>query len=353
MFVPIKRIDNVRAAPSTVLFVEGRILFVVKDTNDSIQVFDLTRKEIVIKKEFNKIDYVELMYDLLVVSDVGNEILLLLDVNTFQPVDSIQGKYYCGRNIRSGNSIFCATKEGSVRRVGILNFSDRRIDRVYLPIRQLPALVHGEFFFDFYGSIFSCGKLTTGETMWSVDVSNLVPTSEIANKGYWIHENMVVIQTANHPGDGNTYPSLLLWLDIHTGKILYRRDDGVHVMQRVENDIYILITPFKKDGRLKIISLTDASTKLDLPVYDLFAPFSELNKSEDNFQYVKRDSILYILHFDNKTITVFNLEDRRVLEHFRVDTDEPFLKDLEVHERWLFVLDAKDTLHIYEREIAI
>lgn len=353
MFELIKRIDKVRAAPSSVLFVEGRILFIVRDAIDSIQIFDLTRREIVMKKEFDKIDYFEFIYHLLVVSDIGNEILLLLDIDTFQQIDSIHGKYYCGRNVRSGDSLFCAIKEGNVKRVGLLNFSNRKINCVYLPVKQLPALVYGEFFFDFYGSVFFCGKSTSGEVIWSLDVSTLAPSAEIANRSYWVCDNMVIIQTISHPGDGNAYPSLLIWMDIHTGTILHRRDDGVHLMQRIENDIFILVRPFNEDGRLKIISLADASTKLDLSVYDLFAPFAHLNRSVDNFQYVKRNSILYILHFDSRTITVFNLENRLILQHFRVDTSEPFLKSLEVHDRWLFALDAKDTLHIYERQTAI
>jgi len=353
MFRRINSFDNVGMTPSSLSFVQGKASFVIRDDKDLIRVFDLMQNEIVAEKRFNKIDYLAWLEYAWIVSDVGNQALMLLSNDTLEIMDSVAGKYYCGGDAESGHCLFCAVKSGSVRRVVQVSAVDRRLIEIQIPLKKIPILATDQFFFDFHGSIFLCGSLKTGEIIWSIDVSAIIPNSQIANRGYWLINNMVVVRTANYANDSMGYPELLLWLDIYSGEVIHRRDDGVHLMQRIEDDIYILTNPFEEEGRLLIISLHDAKTKLDLPVYNVFLPFAYLNKRGDNFQYVKQESTLYILHFYNKAITVFDLDKLQISEHFLVQSATPFLRNLEVHDRWLFVLDAKDTLHIYERETTV
>ena len=173
----------------------------------------------------------------------------------------------------------------------------------------------------------------------------------IAPDGIWFIDDKVVLRTEADFNKGFAGPNYLVWLDINTGEILFKRNDAKPMMRRVEDDLYYLDMPFSDAGYFKVISLKNGSTKVDIPTRDIFESYATVNRVSDNYTYSKQGSDLCILHINSRSITVMDLIDFAIKDHFKVETSGRYLRDIQFCEKSIFVVDDLKVLHIFQKKV--
>jgi hypothetical protein len=327
------------------------LIYVLNKTNqDTLNFLNLDSGQNFELNDFIKIEYFGLFDNLILVNDTGKGKMLLIDFVDVKIVDEIEGLYYCSKEVRNKEHFLCVSKNNGRREVVNVQIVNSSIKCDLIKIVDQPDHVFDDHCFKMFYKDIICNSLASGREIWRFNTDSVRQDGMVAPDGMWFIDDKLVLRTEADFNKGFAGPNYLVWLDINTGEILFKRNDAKPMIRRVEDDLYYLDMPFSDAGYFKIISLRDGSTKVDIPTRDIFASYATVNRVSDNYTYSKQGSDLCILHLDGRAITILDLANFVIKDHFKVDTQGRYLRGLQFYEKWIFVIDDLKVLHIFQKK---
>ncbi|GAA3953302.1 PQQ-binding-like beta-propeller repeat protein [Chitinophaga oryziterrae] len=254
------------------------------------------------------------------------------------PVRIIEGRFFLSLYQTDNKLCYVPSKEY------LFEFDEHFRPTNSYEIKRPPQGVRSGKLYQLYPHV-SCFSMQIHTPIWELENDDqLVQRIYIRDKFFAIKNDLVILLA---PFVDNA--NYLTALDADTSAIVWQYRDYIPEMNFIDGNIvvcYYLKKP-TLEGRLLIIDSKTGSILTDLDLTSEFGTHSF--RTGDYFLLDRQGAYLYMAATYDKSVHILNIETGRIEWSHKVDTMADWLTGITVTDKYLFVTDQLEMLHILKR----